>query len=422
MSGAGKGAVYNRPIADMQIRSSGHGGRTGSLLILIFLCCSSAIGTEWSTPTQDLARKIAAVTGPASLAIHVTNRSSLSAKDTADIDRELQAQLTAAGVRPAKGEQATTVDVTLSENARNYVWVAEIRRTGGEPSVAMVSVPRRGTPVPVQDLPPMTLRKIPLWRQQTQILDVVVLEEGAIPTRLAVLDPNALTFYRASNGQWQEEQRFAITHSRTWPRDLRGRLWLRPDHGLDAFLPGVVCRTAPGGLNGLTCGESGDPWPLSTQVSLAAFFAPTRNFFTGALAPGVGQRTSITKFYSAGLIVRPNATQWVVSETEGSVHLIDATSDQTLRVAWGSDVTGVRSSCGSGSQILATQAGGGSGDSIRAYEVSDRDAAPVSSAIDVDGPVTALWTEPRSTSAIAIYKNATTEGYEAFRLALGCGQ
>jgi hypothetical protein len=422
MSDAGKDAVYNRPIADMQIRSSGHGGRTGSLLILIFLCCSSAIGTEWSTPTQDLARKIAAVTGPASLAIRVTNRSSLSAKDTGDIDRELQVQLTAAGVRPAKGEQATMVEVTLSENALNYVWVAEIRRTGGEPSVAMVSVPRRGTPVPAQDLPPMTLRKIPLWRQPTQILDVVVVEEGAIPTRLAVLDPNALTFYRASNGQWQEEQRFAITHSRTWPRDLRGRLWLRPDHGLDAFLPGVVCRTAPGGLNGLTCGESGDPWPLSTQVSLAAFFAPTRNFFTGALAPGVGQRTSITKFYSAGLIVRPNTTQWVVSETDGSVHLIDATSDQTLRVAWGSDVTGVRSSCGSGSQILATQAAGGSGDSIRAYEVSDRDAAPVSSAIDVDGPITALWTEPRSTSAIAIYKNATTEGYEAFRLALGCGQ
>jgi hypothetical protein len=423
MSGAGKGAVYNRPIADMQIRSSGHGGRAGTLLILILLFWSSASrGAEWSVPAQQLARKIAPVTGPASVEIHVTNRSSLSAKDTGDIDRELQAQLTAAGVRPAKGEQATTVEVTLSENALNYVWVAEIRRTGGEPSVAMVSVPRRGTLVPAQDLPPMTLHKIPLWRQQTQILDVVVLEEAAIPTRLAVLDPNALTFYRASNGQWQEEQRFAITHLRTWPRDSRGRLWLRPDHGLDAFLPGVVCRTAPGGLNGLTCGESGDPWPLSTQVSLAAFFAPMRNFFTGALAPGIGQRTSIAKFFSAGLIVRPSTTQWVVAGTDGTVHLIDGASDQTLRVAWGSDVTGVRSSCGSGSQILATQAGGGSGDSIRAYEVSDRDAAPVSSAIDVDGPFTALWTEPRSTSAIAIYKNATTEGYEAFRLALGCGQ
>jgi len=422
MSGTGKAAVYNRPIAEMQIRSSGHGGRAGSLLILIFFCWSSATGAEWSAPTQDLARKIAALTGPASVAIHVTNRSSLSAKDAGDIDHELQGQLTAAGVRPVKGEQATTVEVTLSENTLGYVWVAEIRRTGGEPSVAMVSVPRRGMPVPAQDLPPMTLRKIPLWRQQTQILDVVVLEEGAIPTRLAVLDPDALTFYRSSNGQWHEEQRFPIAHSRTWPRDLRGRLWLRPDHGLDAYLPGEVCRTASGGMNGLVCGESGDPWPLSTQVSIAAFFAPTRNFFTGVLAPGIGQRTSISKFYSAGLVVRPNTTQWVVAETDGTVQVIDGASDQALRVAWGSDVTGVRSSCGAGSQILATQTGSGSGDSIRAYEVSERDAAPVSLAIDVDGPITALWTEPRSTSAIAVTKDATSGGYEAFRLALGCGQ
>jgi len=268
----------------------------------------------------------------------------------------------------------------------------------------------------------MTLRKIPLWRQQTQILDVVVLEEGAIPTRLAVLDPDALTFYRSSNGQWHEEQCFPIAHSRTWPRDLRGRLWLRPDHGLDAYLPGEVCRTASGGMNGLVCGESGDPWPLSTQVSIAAFFAPTRNFFTGVLSPGIGQRTSISKFYSAGLVVRPNTTQWVVAETDGTVQVIDGASDQALRVAWGSDVTGVRSSCGAGSQILATQTGSGSGDSIRAYEVSERDAAPVSLAIDVDGPITALWTEPRSTSAIAVTKDATSGGYEAFRLALGCGQ
>jgi hypothetical protein len=423
MSSAGERAVYNRPIAEMQIRSSGHGSRAGSLLILILFCWSStSSGAEWTTPAQELARKISAVTGPVSVAIHVTNRSLLSAKDVADIDRELRAQLLAAGVQPTKSEQATTVEVTVSENALSYVWVAEIRRNGVEPSVAMVSVPRRGTPVPAQDLPPMSLRKIPLWRQQTQILDVVVLEEAASPTRLAVLDPDAVTLYRSSNGQWREEQRFPITHSRTWPRDLRGRLWLRPDHGLDAYLPGAVCRTASGGMNGLICGESGDPWPLSTQVALAAFFAPTRNFFTGALAPGIGQRTSIAKFYSAALVVRPNTTQWVVAETDGSVHLIDGASDQTLHVTWGSDLAGVRSSCGSGSQILITQAGGGAGDSIRAYEVSDRDVAPVSSAMDVDGPITALWTEARSTSAIAVYKDATSEGYGAFRVALGCGQ
>ena len=423
MTSAGDNAVYNRRIAEMQIRSSGHAGPVRSLFILICLGWPlTSQGTAWSAPAQELARKIAGVTGPGTVTFHLTNRSSLPAKDTAEVEQELQAQLLAACVQAAKGEQATaTLEVTLSENALSYVWVAEIRRTGGEPSVAMVSVPRREMAAPAQDLPPMTLRKIPLWRQEARILDVLVLEESASPTRLAVLEPEALSVYRSNNGQWQEEQRSPVSHARPWPRDLRGRLWPRPDRGLDVYFPGVVCRTSAGTMTGLACRESGDPWPLSAQVALGAFFAPTRNFFTGALAPGIGRRTSIPKFFSAALLVRANGTSWLMAATDGTVHVLDETSDQPFHVSWGSDVAGIRSSCGSGSQILASQPGGGLGDSIRAYEVGDRDAAAVSSAIDVDGPITALWTESRSTSAIVVFQDATSDIYEAFRLAVACG-
>jgi len=424
MSGAGKGAVYNRPIAEMQIRSSGHAGRARSLFILICLCWPFAShATEWTGPAQEFARKIAAVTGPGTITFHLTNRSSLSAKDMAEVERELQAQLMVAGLRAAKGEPpGASLEVTLSENALSYVWVAEIRRTSGEPSVAMVSLPRREIAVPAQDLPPMTLRKIPLWTQETRILDVLVLEESASPTRMAVLEPEALKVYRSNNGQWQEEQRSPVSHSKPWPRDLRGRMWPRPDRGVDVYLPGVVCRTSSGTVTALACSDSGDPWPLSAQVALGAFFAPTRNFFTGALAPGIGRQTSVPKFFSAAPLLRTNATSWVIAATDGTVHLLDGSSDQALQVSWGSDVASVRSSCGSGWQILATQPGEGLGDSIRAYEVGDRDAAAVSSATDIDGPITALWTEPRGASAIVVFKDATTDSYEAFRVAVGCGQ
>jgi len=421
---AGENAVYNRPIAEMQIPSSGHGGRARSLFILICLCWSSASrGAEWSAPAQELARKIARVSGSGAIVLQLANRSSLSPKDAEEVGRELQVQLVAVGIRAGKQEQTTaSVDVTLSENSLGYVWVAEIHRAGGDLSVVMVSVPKRDTPVTSQELPPMTLRKIPLWTQEARVLDVLVLEESASPTRLAVLDPDSLRFYRYSGGHWQQEQALPVTHSRPWPRDLRGRLWARADRGLDAYLPGVVCRTPSGSMTSLGCSDSSDPWPLSGQFALGAFFAPTRNFFTGALTPGIGHQTSIAKFYSAAPLQRQNTTSWVVAATDGTVHSLDDSFDQTLHVAWGGDVASVRSSCGSGWQILATQPGGGSGDSIRAYETSDHDSAAVSSAADFGGPITALWTENRGTSAIAVSKDATTELYEAFRLAVACGQ
>ena len=72
----------------------------------------------------------------------------------------------------------------------------------------------------------------------------------------------------------------------------------------------------------MNCRENDDPWPLvpaglewgmlsvfpsATSASVTippvgAFFAPTRNFFTGVLTPGVGKLTNVSKFYSAAFL------------------------------------------------------------------------------------------------------------------------
>ena len=154
---------------------------------------------------------------------------------------------------------------------------------------------------------------------------------------------------------------------------------------------------------------------------MGAFFASTRNFFTGALTPGVGKFTTVSKFYSAALLPREKYTLWLFAATDGQVHMVDGVSDQAARLGWGSDLASVKTACGAGWQVLATSSGD-AGDSVRAYEFPDRDPVAVSVAVDFPGPVTALWTEAKGDTSVAVVRNRETGSYEAFRLALACSQ
>jgi hypothetical protein len=345
-----------------------------------------------------------------------------------------------------KAEQAAaTVTISLSENTTSYVWVAEIRQGAGESSVVMVSPPRLPGSVAARDSVPMTLHKTLIWSQDTAILDVAVLDESAATlTHIAVLDPESVSIYRGQGGKWQLEQSLAVTHVRPWPRDLRGRVIPTRDHLFDIYLPGYFCKSAATAPLSLNCRESDDPWPLLTATlnggamssfpsaglgngattlvpQERAFFAPSRNFFTGALNPAVGKFTTVTKFYSAAVLPRDKYTLWLFAGVEGQVHIVDGVSDQSARFGWGSDLASVRTACGAGWQVLASSPGE-SVDSVRAYEIPDRDPVAVTAAIDFAGPVTALWTEARGDTAIAVARNRDTGNYEAFRLAMVCSQ
>ena len=49
---------------------------------------------------------------------------------------------------------------------------------------------------------------------------------------------------------------------------------------------------------------------------------------------------------------------WMLAAVDGSIHLIDGMTDQIIRGAkWGSDLTAVRSNCGSGTQLLVSENG-----------------------------------------------------------------
>jgi hypothetical protein len=414
-------------------------------LLLFSLEARASTAANWNESEQQLARKIVAVTGPGAVALTVDNLSSLNKQQTDIIGNGLRSALEAIGVRFVGADQAAaTVTITLSENQTSYVWVAEIRQGATESAVVMVSTARAEGTSTLHDSPPLTLRKVSLWKQFQRILDVAIIEENVVPTHIAVLDGEHVTLYRWRGDKWEQEQLLAIAHARPWPRDLRGRLALAKDHLLDVYLPGMMCRATSRVPPALACRESDDPWPLVSHPLVAdpsngsggatsipqldAFFAPTRNFFTGVVSPRIGKFSVLPKFYSLAYIPRDKYVLWLFAAVDGQIHMIDGISDYTVKpgsekAKWGSDLAGIRTGCGAGWQALAVSSENDEGnDSVRAYEFPDRDPVAVSAAVDLPGEVTALWTEAKGDSAIAVTRNRETGEYEALRFSVACGQ
>lgn len=444
-------AIYNSGIPDIvlntvhRVSSSALFLRLLRFFLMALVLSMIAVAADWSGPEQQLARKIVAVTGPGAVALSVENRSALGTRDQEIVQNGLRAALEAAGLRFVKPEQsAATVSISLSENASSYVWVALVHVGSDAGSIVMVTAPRPEGTGAARDSVPMTLRKIPLFSDNNPILDVVVLEEASAPTRIVVLQAEKISLQKMQNGKWQQEQAAEIAHSRPWPRDLRGRLIPRSDHLFDVYLPGVFCRSGTGFNLTLSCHDSDDPWPLvagtlsggtlsafpSASLSsgattvlpqLGSFYAATRNFFTGALTPGVGKFTTVPKFYAAAVLPREKYSLWLFAATDGQVHMVDGVSDQSSRLPWGSDLASVKTACGAGWQVLATTPGE-NGDAVRAYEFPDRDPVAVSAALELNGQVTAIWAEGRGDSAVVVVNNRDAGSYDAFRVAMACGQ
>jgi hypothetical protein len=312
-----------------------------------------------------------------------------------------------------QGQSAASIRISLSEDLRNYVWIAEIKMAANDSSVTILSAPRLKFSISPLEGTALSIRKSLLWSSEEQILDVAEISGG----NLLVLYPEEVTLYKSQGGKLQAQQSMAVTHAQPWPRDLRGRLVPRKDYLFDAYLPGVFCRSAGTVPLALSCRQSDDPWPIgSEQFPLSGFFTPARNYFTGALSPGVGKQRSITAFYSAAL--SPGSALWLFAGVDGNIHFVDGVSEQTANLGWGSDIAGIRSECGSGSQILVT----GVDDSVRAFEMNGREPVPATQPVTLDGSVTALWPAADGGSAIAVSRNRETGAYEAFRLTVTCGQ
>lgn len=421
MKGLGHPAVYNARNPEMLCSSSGLRVRWAWCLLL--LVTPAAWAADWRRPEAQLAEKIAAVTGPGVVALEITNRSSITPSETEQIHRGLIAFLANSGVQISVAEQAAaTVRVTLSESLQNYVWVAEIQQGTNDASVVIIATPRPDSAINTQVALPLMLHATQLTSQSEPILDATILEGN--PRRMLVLGENAVTVFEFKDGHWLPGPPLTINHDHPFPRDVRGRIVLRKDHLFDAYLPGLICRSSNASPLALNCSRSDDPWPLQTEdFGVSGFFAPARNFFTGALVPGIGQQKSAPAFYSAAALPRGKYALWLFAGTDGQLHLLDGMNDQiAANIRWGSDLAGIHAACRPDWQVLATSVGSGIEDSIQAFEFADREPAAVSPPLQLNGAITALWTARSGDSATAVTRDWETGNYEAVQLTLTCGQ
>ncbi len=379
--------------------------------------------TKWDAATAKLASQIIGITGPGNVALTFRNLSSLSPSEVSAIRVPLETQLRADGVQLRDAtSSASEIKVTLSENVREWLIVAEIRR-GTDTRIVMAGIEKSGAGTLARAGTAMAVQKSFLISQSDPILDAAVIDSGSTRT-LLLLSRSAISLYGWSVGKWNLQRSIPIAHAAPFPADLRGRIVSAQDHAFDAYLPGVSC-TSTGSLSALssitmTCRDTDDPWPLGGQK---AFFNSARNYFTGILVPGFG--TQLPPFFSAATLPRASGALWLFNGIDGQLRAYEGTE---LRVVpgtrdWGSDMVSVRSNCGLGTQLLVSAAGDDTAtDSLHAYEIVDREPNEVASPTAMDGPVMALWVTNDASSAIAVVRNLQTGQYDAYNITIACNQ
>jgi hypothetical protein len=391
--------------------------------------------SKWAQSAAELAGQIADILGPGQAQLTIRNFSAIESGEVPAIRKSLEQNLKAHGVMAGGMESANTIRVTLSENARERLWVAEVIQ-GNETRVAMVHV----------DAPAATafaaFTRIALRKER--VVGFVdrngVAESGSILSaaeiagRFVVMFDDRIVISSPGASGWTESNSFPIDRKMT--RDPRGVVLANADGtGFTAFAPGEECVGiySPGAPdatfeNGwmVRCHVSDDPWPLyqsngaSGAPVLKAFYNTARAYFTGVITPSVG--ADLPPFYAAGMIPRAvGGAALLVTGIDGKVQIVESGALRTITGTrdWGSDFAVLHTGCGLGVQVIVSGSGEAASDSLRAFEIPALEAVAASGPLTMEGAVTAMWTAPDGKSAFAVVRNAANQ-YEVDRVTALC--
>ena len=261
------------------------------------------------------------------------------------------------------------VRVTLSEDARGPLLVAEVF-SGDNRQVAMLPW---NPPSSVQAKPRINITKKLFWTEAGPILDMLLVDSDS---QMLILDADKIAGYRWTGDRWTLFTGASLALPRPLPRDPRGRLEATAG-GFEAFLPVGTCTGFWNPEVKLRCDGGIANWPGTSGTHWLA----DRNVLEGRDAP--------------------------TPSFDG----------------WGSDWASLADPCGTGT-IVVVSSPDNEHDSVRAYQVVDRQATPLSDALPTSGPVTALWpaesgADPGKAATLVVH-NLQTGQYEASRLGLAC--
>ena len=290
--------------------------------------------SRWAQPAADLAAQIVDILGPGQAQLTIRNLSTIQTSEIPAIRKLLEQDLKAHGVIASGAESANAVRVTLSENARERLWVAEVVE-GSETHVAMVHVDASPAPAGVADAR-MVLRRERIAGIGGTAQDNPILAAAEINGHFVVMFADRISIFSASAGGWIEANTFVI--EKPLGRDPRGVLLATADGGgFAAYAPAIGCTgsyslplsgaTGDSGWN-VRCHASDDPWPVyqsgdaSGAPALKAFYNPARDFFTGVVTPSIG--VDLPTFYSAGMIPRAaGGAALLLTGVDGKVQMVE---------------------------------------------------------------------------------------------------
>ena len=396
-------------------------------------CFAAASEADWDQPAAALADQVAAIVGPGQATLTLRNLSSIAGANLPAIRALLEKDLKAHGVLIAATESANSIRITLSQNDRERLWVAEITE-GNESRVVMVPAGPNGPQAQaIADYMTLRRERLPMLSDPSMEPVMATLETNS---SLILLRPEAIDLSIFGAGGWQHQRDVPLNERRQLSRDSRGILLGAPDgNSFTAFAgqaecsgtytPSATTPTLPADGWTIRCHASDEPWPIvqsndpAHPITLKAFYNAARDFYTGVITPSLG--VDLPPFYSAALLQRANGTAFLIGGIDGQVQVVDTSQLKTVSGTrdWGSDFAVLKSGCGSGAQVIASGSGEAPADSLRAYELPAQEAIPASAPLPMNGAVTALWPAPDGKSLLAAVRQPSGD-YEVDRVTAQC--
>jgi hypothetical protein len=337
----------------------------GSVLLLAAQPLDQRPDQTMAEAAGQLAARISSLlTRHATVSLELQNLTPRPAGEWASFRHLLQDELHKAGLETTGTPPESRVRVTLSEDARGLLLIAEVF-TGENRQIAMLPWNLPSSP---QAKPRVTITNRILWAQPEPILDVLLVDSDS---EMLVLSTSKVASYRSMGDKWTPSATASLLLPRALPRDPRGKLEATAG-GFYAFLPAATCTGAWNPELKLTCASGMANWPGTA------------------------------------------GTHWVADR-----NVLEGDAPTASFEGWGSDWASIADPCGAGTVVIASSPNT-EHDSVRAYLIRDGQATPSSDAMPLPGPVTALWPAESTRQATLVVHNLRTGEYEASRLGLAC--
>lgn len=343
--------------------------RQAILLLFVLMGVPTAVWpASLEEPTKEFARKIvAALSARENVSCEIRNISSLRSDEFARVEQAIRTELQDQGVHiSASGGATVSIAVTLSENWKEFVWTGQIRQ-GDLSRTVLLGVSRGSETRVATNAMHVTVRSEKFWEGPGRILDAAAVSNGSGKSWLVLLQPTALAIEDLQTGSSGE---IDLSSVQPIKRDSWGQL-------------GEV--------------QSGNTIWFSTLLQLCNVNLETRSLLEclpkeGSVGSVPTQYPMLTDLAPAGPMPPGKGTEVVISPVCGGTNqfLVTGARDYTEK------------------------------DSIQVFQMEPNGPVAMSAALDFPGPIVALHTAPDAPRAIV--RNLTTGDYEAYRLAISCGE